>query len=86
MGSCCQLRPVDYSPNAILFPTRNHTMDRAVAHARGCAEWLRVRRSTLGKVSGRGLFVALPPGMCAAGAADEKCTDYGLDMATAYAW
>ena len=54
-------------------------MDRALAHARGCAEWLRVRKSTLGEVCGRGLFVALPPGTCAAGAADEKCTDYGLD-------
>ena len=54
-------------------------MDRAVGFARGCAEWVRVRVSSIvAEDAGLGLFVALPLGT---GAADliKGCSDYGID-------
>ena len=52
-------------------------MDRAVARARGSAEWVRVRESTI-EHAGLGLFVALPPGTTRATDASDR-TDYGID-------
>ena len=58
-------------------------MDRAIALARGCAEWTRVGTSTL-EGCGLGFFVALPPGPVGqkpTAAADWTmgCSDYGVD-------
>ena len=57
-------------------------MDRAVGFARGCAEWVRVRVSSIvAEDAGLGLFVALPPGAGATDAAEliKGCSDYGVD-------